>query len=76
MNLLADQPINPELIGGQCWWGKICDTLAEAYIKPEERFRTIQKANGFVQEGMSFRELDRSKVRTRDLILEDGQAYD
>lgn len=41
MNLLADQPINPELIGGQCWWGKICDTLAESYIKPQERFRTI-----------------------------------
>ena len=25
---------------------------------------------------MSFRELDRTQVRSRDLILEDGQAYD
>lgn len=25
---------------------------------------------------MSFRELDRTKVRGRDLILDDGQAYD
>jgi hypothetical protein len=25
---------------------------------------------------MSFKPLDRSKVRTRDLILEDGQSYD
>ena len=41
MNLLADQPINPELIGGQCWWGKVCDTLAESYVKPEERYRLI-----------------------------------
>jgi hypothetical protein len=25
---------------------------------------------------MSFKPLDRSKVRTRDLILDDGQSYD
>lgn len=36
----------------------------------------IKKCNGFVQEGMSFKPIDRSKVRSRDLVLEDGQSYD
>jgi len=28
MNIIADNNINKELIGGEVWWGKICDTLA------------------------------------------------
>ena len=41
MNIVADNNVNKELIGGEVWWGKICDTLAENYIKPEARFQNI-----------------------------------
>lgn len=75
MNIIADNSINDELIGGEVWWGKICDTLAANYISPKARFLNIQKTKGFVQEALSFKPLDRSEVRTRDLII-DGQAYD
>ena len=34
----------------------------------------MQKLRGFVQEGMSEKPLDRTEVRTRDLLV-DGQAY-
>ena len=36
----------------------------------------IRKCDGFVQDAMSFKPLDRTEVRTRDLVLEDGQSYD
>jgi len=35
----------------------------------------LQKTNGFIVEGMSFKPLDRDVVRTKDLMI-DGQAYD
>jgi len=35
----------------------------------------IQKLDGFVQDGMSFKPLDRTVVRTKDLMV-NGQAYD
>ena len=34
MNLTADKDIYPELIGGQCWKGKITDSLAQWYLNP------------------------------------------
>lgn len=75
MNIIADNSVNAELIGGQAWHGKICDTLAEAYVRPDTRYEHIQKLDGFVQDAMSFKPLDRSVVRTKDLLL-DGQAMD
>ena len=75
MNIIADNHINKELIGGECWFGLICDTLAEFYVNPDERYTQIQRNAGFVQEGMSWKPLDRTEVRTRDLLI-DGQAYD
>jgi len=75
MNIVADNSVNKELIGGEFWWGKICDTLAENYIDPRVRYQTIQKLNGFVQDGMSLKPLDRQEVRTKDLMI-DGQAFD
>lgn len=48
MNIVADNSVNKELIGGEVWWGKICDTLAENYIDARVRYQTIQKLNGFV----------------------------
>ena len=41
MNIIADNNINIELQGGEVWWGKICDTLAENYISPGARFKMI-----------------------------------
>jgi len=32
----------------------------------------ITKFDGFIQEAMSYKEIDRSVVKTRDLILSDG----
>ena len=75
MNIITDTQVNMELIGGEAWFGKICDTLAENYINPNARVHMIQRLNGFVQEGMSFKPLDRNEVRTRDLMV-DGQSYD
>lgn len=37
MNLICDRDVNEELIGGQAWWGKICDTIADNYINPNAR---------------------------------------
>jgi len=76
MNIIADNHVNRELIGGEAWWGKICDTLAENYVRPDDRYKMIKMCDGFVQEGMSLKPLDRAVVRTRDLILDDGQSYD
>ena len=75
MNIIADNHVNVELIGGEAWWGKICDTIAENYINPRARNQMMMKLDGFVVEGMSYKPLDRSQVRTRDLMV-DGQAYD
>lgn len=76
MNIIADNSLNQELMGGEAWYGKICEQLAENYVNPDQRFDSITKCDGFVQEAMSFKPLDRTQVRTRDLMLEDGQAYD
>jgi len=76
MNIIADNNIYPELIGGEAWWGKICDTLAEWYVKPEVRYDMIRKWEYFLKDGLSYQQLDRSQVQTKELILADGQAYD
>lgn len=75
MNIIADNNIYPELIGGEAWFGKIADTLAEWYVKPDIRYSMITKFDGFIQEAMSYKTIDRNVVKTRDLVLDDGQAY-
>ncbi len=76
MNIIADNNIYPELIGGEVWFGKIADTLGEWYVKPDTRYQMVTKFDGFVQEAMSYKAINRSEVSTRDIILSDGQAYD
>jgi len=76
MNIIGDNSLNPELIGGAAWYGKFSEQLAEAYVNPEYRYDQITKCDGFVQDALSFKPLDRTEVRTRDLMLEDGQSYD
>jgi lipid A disaccharide synthetase len=48
MNIIADNNIYPELIGGEAWFGKIADTLAEWYVKPDIRYSMITKFDGFI----------------------------
>ena len=77
INIIADNNIYPEIIGGEAWFGKIADTLAEWYVRPETRYDMIRKMEYFLKDSMSYKPLDRSVVRSRDLILAgDGQAYD
>jgi hypothetical protein len=75
MDIIADKALYPELIGGEAWWGKICDSIGEWYVKPEVRYDLIKSWEYFIKEALSYKSLDRNVVRTRDLIL-DGQAYD
>lgn len=72
MNIIADNNIYPEVIGGEAWWGKICDTLAEWHVKPETRFDMIRKFEYFLKDAMSFKPFDRQTVRTKDIVLSDG----
>lgn len=76
MNIIADNNVYPELIGGEAWFGKIADTLGSWYVSPDTRYTMIRKFDGFVQEAMSYKPVDRSAVKTRDIILADGRAYD
>lgn len=75
MNVVANNTAVPELIGGEAWYGKIADSLAELYIKPDIRFDNIRKWGNSIQEAMTFKQMDREEVRTRDIILQDGNAY-
>lgn len=42
MNIIADRNIYPEVIGGEAWYGKIADTLAQWYVNPDIRFTMIE----------------------------------
>jgi hypothetical protein len=77
MNIIADNNIYPELIGGEAWFGKVADTLAEWHVKPEIRYDMVRKMEYFLKDALSFKPLDRSVVHSRDLVLSgDGQVYD
>ncbi len=75
MNIISNNFAVPELQGGEAWFGKIADSLAETYVRPDTRYETIAKLDGFIAEGMSYKPYDRNVVKGRDLILSDGQAY-
>lgn len=55
MNIIADNNIYPELIGGEAWFGKIADTIAEWYVKPEIRYDMIRKWEYFLKDAMSYK---------------------
>jgi lipid A disaccharide synthetase len=76
LNIIADNALYPELIGGEVWFGKIADTLAEWYVKPEIRFDMVRRAEYFLKDALSYKPLDRKVVQTRDLVLADGHVYD
>ena len=75
LNTLADKNVYPELIGGEAWFGKIADTLAQWHLNPHTRYDFIRKWEYFLKDAMSYKSLDRSVVKTRDLIIA-GEAYD
>lgn len=72
MNIIADCNVYPELIGGEAWFGKIADSLAEWYVKPEKRFDLIRKWEYFLKDALSYKPIDRNQVHSRDIILQDG----
>ena len=76
MNIIADKDVYPEIIGGGAWYGKIADTLGEWYLNPDIRYTMIRNFDSFVAQGMSYKPIDRSVVKTRDIILDDGRTYD
>ena len=75
MNIISDNNVYPEMIGGEAWYGKIADTLAEWYVRPDVRYEMVTKYDGFLSEAMSYKPVDRTEVKGRDLILGDGNAY-
>jgi hypothetical protein len=76
MNIIANNNVSKELIGGEAWFGKIADTLGEWYVKPDARYNLIREWGNTIPESMSYKKIDRSEVRTRDIILaRDGHAY-
>jgi hypothetical protein len=72
MSIIADCDIYPEYIGGEAWYGKITDTMAEWYLKPEIKYDMIRKWEYFIKESLSYKSIDRSIVKTKDIILADG----
>jgi len=76
MNIIADKDVYPEIIGGGAWYGMLADTLGTWYLNPDTRYKMIRQFDGFIAEGMSYKPIDRSQVKTRDIILNDGKAYD
>ena len=75
MNIIADNAVYPEMIGGEAWHGKIADTLGAWYLKPDTRYLMIRNFDSYIAEAMSYKAIDRSQVHTRDLLLSDGNAY-
>ena len=76
MNLIANKAVYPEMIGGEVWEGRIADQMAEWFVKPDYRFEFIRKWEYFLKDALCYQRIDRTQVRTRDIILSDGQAYD
>ncbi len=84
MLVLADKDIYPELIGGQAWFGKIADSLGYFmnnnnrtwYLRPKSRVDMMINWQLFIKKALNYREIDRSTVKQRDIVLEDGLVYD
>ena len=76
MNTIADCNIYPEIIGGEAWYGKICDTLAQWHIRTDTRYDMIKKWEYFIKDSMSYKNIDRSVIKSKDIILQDGQTYE
>ncbi len=77
MNLIADRDIYPELIGGQAWFGKITDTLAEWYVKPGTRYQMAEKWEHFLKDALP--RADREQPGSRvfgEIIFSDEQEFE
>ena len=77
MNLIADKDIYPELIGGEAWFGKICDTLGNWYLTPNKRYDFISQWEYFVKESLP--RSDGSQPNSRhfgEIQYSDGLQYE
>ena len=59
MNIHANRKVFPEYIGGEAWYGKITDTMAEWYLAPDTRYDMIKEFDGIVQDMMCHEDKDR-----------------
>jgi lipid A disaccharide synthetase len=78
MATIADKDIYPELIGGQAWFGKICDTLGEWYLKPETRYDLVREWEYWLKDAMH--KVDGptpgSIKGENQIIINDGKSYE
>ena len=76
MVIIADNNIYPELIGSQAWYGKICDTLGEWYLKPGIRWDMVRKWEPFVKEALPRTGFTEVPTGVTDaIVLSDGAEY-
>ena len=77
MNLIADRDIYPELIGGQAWFGKICDSLGQWYVTPKSRYDLIQKWEHILKEAMPRADGEQPMSRVfGEIVLGDDAEYE
>ena len=77
MNIIANNNIYPEVIGGEVWFGRITDQLGEWYLKPRDRYRMIQQWEYFIKEALP-RADDRQpgSIMFGEIQYSDGQEYE
>ncbi len=76
MNIIADRDIYPELIGGQCWKGKITDSLGQWYLTPQTRYEFISKWDYFLKESLPRADGEEPGARKfGEIIYTDGKDY-
>lgn len=77
MVTIADKDIYPELIGGQAWFGKICDTIGEWYVKPGVRYDMVREWEYFIKD--SLHKVDHRQsydyVGENEIIVNDGKDH-
>ena len=77
MNLVADNNIYPELIGGEAWYGKITDTLGNWYINPSKRYEYIIKWEHLIKEALpKFSGEQPGEKMFGEIIYSDGNSYE
>lgn len=75
INIYANRKVYPEYIGGEAWYGKITDTMAEWYLRPETRFDMIKEYDGCIQDMMCHAEKDRKVLKTREIMVGSSEYF-
>lgn len=77
MNLIADNNIYPELIGGEVWFGRITDQIGEWYVKPRARYEMVEKFEGFIRDALPRADgTQPCSTKFGEITYNDGQQYE